>query len=123
MNMSLIDWYSKKQSTKEMSVFTTEFVAMKVGIETLHAIQDKWMMMGIPISGCSYLYGGNISVIDNLLKPELAFKKKCNSKSYHATCKSVAMGELLTGHLRSIDNQADLLTKIVTERKWKHLVS
>ena len=34
MNMSLIDWYSKKQSTIETSVFDAEFVAKKVGVET-----------------------------------------------------------------------------------------
>ena len=34
MNMSLINWYSKKQSTIEASVFGAEFVAMKVGIKT-----------------------------------------------------------------------------------------
>ena len=33
MNMSLINWYSKKQSTIETSVFGTEFVAMKVGMD------------------------------------------------------------------------------------------
>ena len=32
INMSLINWYSKKQSTIETSVFGTEFVAMKVRI-------------------------------------------------------------------------------------------
>ena len=39
MNMSLIIWYSKKQTTIETSVFGAEFVAMKVGVETLHAIR------------------------------------------------------------------------------------
>ena len=33
------------------------------------------------------------------------------------------MGELLTGHIRSEDNTANLLTKIVTQHKKKHLVS
>ena len=37
MNMSLINWNSKKQSTIETSVFGTEFVVMKVGVE-MHAI-------------------------------------------------------------------------------------
>ena len=38
MNMSLINWYSKRQSTIEASVFGAEFVAMKIRIKTLHAI-------------------------------------------------------------------------------------
>ena len=33
------------------------------------------------------------------------------------------MGESLTGHIRSDDNPADLLTKIDTGQKLKHFVS
>ena len=56
MNMSLINWYSKRQSTIEISVFGAEFVVMKVGIETLHASWYKLRIMDIPISGASYIY-------------------------------------------------------------------
>ena len=44
---------SKKQSTTETLVFGTEFVAMKVGVEILHAIGYKLRVMGILISGVS----------------------------------------------------------------------
>ena len=50
MNMSLINWYSKKQSTIESSVINTEFVAMKVRVEILIAIQYKLSMWSVPIS-------------------------------------------------------------------------
>ena len=63
MNMSLINLYSKKQSTIKTSVFVTKFVAMKDGIKTLHAIQCKLRMMGILISGASHAYGDNMLVI------------------------------------------------------------
>ena len=39
MNMSLIEWYSKKQSIIEELVIGMEFVSMIVRVETLHAIQ------------------------------------------------------------------------------------
>ena len=39
MNMSLINWYSKRQSAMETSAFGTEFPNMKARIETLHSIQ------------------------------------------------------------------------------------
>ena len=38
MNMLLINWYSKKQSMIETSVFSAQFVVIKVSVETLHAI-------------------------------------------------------------------------------------
>jgi hypothetical protein len=40
-NMALIVWLSKRQPTIETSVFSTEFVAMKHGIETLRGLRYK----------------------------------------------------------------------------------
>ena len=49
--------------------------------------------------------------------------KKLNAIAYHTIHESVAMGEALTGHIRSDDNLAYLLTKGLTEHNHKHLVS
>ena len=96
---------------------------MKVRVETLHTIQYQLRMMGIPISGASYVYGDDMLVIHNTSKPESTLKKKCNATAYHAINKAVAMGESLTWHLRSENNPADVLTKVVTGQKRRHLVS
>ena len=122
LKISLINWYSVKQLTRVTSVFGTEFVAMKVRVETKCAIQYMLKMMGIPRSGALYFYGDNLSVIHNTSKLESALKKKCNVGAYHALHESVAMGESLTGHVRSEDNQADLLTKVITGQKRRHHV-
>jgi len=113
MNSSLIFWLTKKQSTIETSVFGAEFVAMKAGMETLRGLRYKLRMMGVEISGPSYIYGDNISVIHNTQRPESTLKKKSNSICYHAIRESVAMGESLTGHVKTADNPADLATKIM----------
>eukprot|EP00978_Attheya_sp_CCMP212_P013954 scaffold35295_cov60-Attheya_sp.AAC.1 len=65
LNMSPIAWQSKKQATVESSVFGAEFVAMKVGMETCRGLRYKLRMMGVPISGPTYIYGDNMSVIHN----------------------------------------------------------
>jgi hypothetical protein len=60
-----------------------------------------------------------MSVIHNTSKPESIMKKKSNSISscYHFICESVAMGESLTGHVRSEENPADILcTKVIAGR-------
>ena len=93
MNMPFIDWYSKMQSTIESSVFGAEFVSMKVGVETLHAIQYEFMMMSILIPISSYIHRDNMQVIHNTSKPESSLKKKCNAIAYHAIHESVAMIE------------------------------
>jgi hypothetical protein len=75
-NMALIDWVSKKQATIETSVFGAEFVTMKHGIEKLRGLRYILCMMGIPLTGPSFIYGDNKSQITNLTKPESTLKKK-----------------------------------------------
>ena len=81
MNMAPIVWLSKKQATIETSIYSAEFVTMKIGMETLRGLRYKLRMMGVPISGPSYVYGDNMSVIHNMQMPESTLKKKSNSTS------------------------------------------
>ena len=48
INMVLVSWYSKKQSTIETSVFGAECVAMKVAMEVIRGLRYKLRMMGVP---------------------------------------------------------------------------
>ena len=87
-NLALIDWVSKKHATIETSVFGAEFVAMKHDIEKLRGLRYKLRMMGIPLTGPSFIYDVNESHVTNLTKLELTLKKKCNSICYHAVRES-----------------------------------
>ena len=78
-NTALIDWLSKKQATIEGSLFGAEFVAMKTGVEALRGIRYKLRMMGVPLTGPTYIYSDNMSVIYNTSRPESTLKKKINS--------------------------------------------
>ena len=121
MNMSLINWYSKKQSTIETLLLGTGLVSLTAGMETLHAIWYKLRMMGIPISGISYIYGDNMLVFHNITKLESTVKKKYNAIAYHAVCKPVAMEASLAWYIQSKDNPGSYW--VVTGQKWNHLVS
>jgi hypothetical protein len=79
-------------------------------------------MMGVPVTGPSYIYGDNMSMIHNMLRPESTLKKKSNSICYHAIRELVAMGESLTGHIKMEHNLADLLTNITFGSKQRCLV-
>ena len=113
LNMAPIVWCSKKQSTIETSVFGAEFVAMKNGMETLRGLRYKLRMMGVPLSGPSYVYGDNMSVIHNTQCPESVLKKKANSIAYHYAREVVASREALTGHISTHNNPSDPCTKII----------
>jgi hypothetical protein len=52
--------------TIETSVFGAEFVAMKHRIKTLKGLRYKIRMMGIPMTGPTYIYGDNKSQVTNL---------------------------------------------------------
>ena len=72
INTALVQWFSKKQSTSETSVFGAEFVTMKQGIDALQGLTNKLRMMGIPTSGLLFIYVDNISVIHNSSKLQFA---------------------------------------------------
>jgi hypothetical protein len=123
VNTALVQWFSKQQATVERSVFGAEFVAMKVGMESLRGLGYKLCMMDVGISGPSYIYGDNMSVIHNTQRPESTLKKKNNAICYHAVRKSVAMGESLTGQIGTDENVGDLATKVLYGQKWQYMVS
>ena len=78
--------------------------------------------MGVPIDGPTYVYGDNMSVINNTSKPESVLKKKSNSTCYHLVREAVTMQECLTTWVPTLKNWADLLTKVLSRNKRRGLV-
>jgi hypothetical protein len=52
---------------------------MKNGIETCRGLRYTLRMMGVALNGPTYIYGDNMSVVNNTQRPESVFKKKSNS--------------------------------------------
>jgi hypothetical protein len=69
--------------------------------------------MGVALSGPIFVYGDNMYVVHNTHRPEFVLMKKSNSIFYHAVRESAAMGESIIGHVPSVDNPADICTKVV----------
>jgi hypothetical protein len=67
LNVAPIVWFSKHQPTVESSVFGAEFVAMKNG--TCRGLRYKLIMMGVPLSGPTFVYGDNMYVVHNTQQP------------------------------------------------------
>ena len=96
---------------------------MKQGTDALRGSRYKLRIMGIPISGPSYIYGNNRSVVNNTSRPESVLRKKSNSVCYNAVHESVALEESLVGYISSTKNVADLMTKVLYGQKRRYLVS
>ena len=58
------------ESSVETSVFGSEFVAIKQGIDALSDFKYNWWMMGIPKFGLSSIFGDNMSVLHNTSRQE-----------------------------------------------------
>jgi hypothetical protein len=86
---------------------------MKNRIETCRGLCYKLRMMGVSLSGPTFVYGENIAVVHNTHYPEYVLKKKSNSICYHAVRELAAMGDSLIGHVASVENPADICTKVV----------
>ena len=95
---------------------------MKHGVEALRGLRYKLRMMGVEVDGPTYVYGDNMSVIHNTLKPQSMLKKKPNSICYNFVRGAVAMKECLTTHVPTLWNWADLLTKVLSGKKKRDLV-
>jgi len=113
INMSVINWYSKKQGSVEGATFGSEFVAAKTAVEANRALRYKLRMMGVPIDGATFMYCDNMSVVNNTTSPESMLKKKSNSIAYHAVREAVAMEEILIAYISTDANIADLMTKVL----------
>ena len=111
INMALVCWHSKKQTSVESSSFGSEFVAMKQCCEYLRGLRYKLRMMGIPVTGPCYIEGDNQSVLANTTIPDSTLKKKSQSIAYHFVREGVARDEWRTCYVNTHDNDADLLTK------------
>ena len=86
---------------------------MKTAVEALRGLRYKLRMLGVEIDGPTNIFGDNMSVLHNTSAPESTLKKKANSIAYHAVREAVAMQECTTSYIKTDDNIADILTKVL----------
>jgi hypothetical protein len=65
---------------------------MENGIETCRGMRYKLRMIGVTLSGPTFVYGDNMSVVHNTQCPEYVLKKKSNAMCYHMVRESAVMG-------------------------------
>ena len=119
--MSLVSWTSKKQNTVESSTFGSEYVALKLAMEKIIGLRYKLQMMGVELDGPANIFGDNESVIKNPINPEATLKKKNLSIAYHKCRECFASGIANLYFVRSEENLADLLTKVLPVPKRKNI--
>jgi len=64
-NQTLIDWFSKLQSTVETATFGSEYVAARTCTEQTIDLSLALRHLGVPINGCTTMFGDNELVINS----------------------------------------------------------
>ena len=51
VNKAPVLWYRKRQNTVESSTFSSEFIALRILMESVHGSRYKLRMFGVPLDG------------------------------------------------------------------------
>jgi len=116
-------WYCKKQATVEASTHGVELVATRIAVELIEGLRYKLRMFGVPINGPTIIFCDNTSVVHNGTKPDSVLKKKHNSISFHIIRESAAAGFIQIVSVRSEDNLADILTKVLSGSTTQRIIN
>jgi hypothetical protein len=122
VNKTPLDWYSKRQGCVETSTYGSEFVASRIATDKIVETRYMLRMLGVQMSGPSYLFGDNLAVVSSSTIPEFNLKKRHNALSYHRVREAVAAGIIKYIHINGTDNPADVLTKFLPSHKWYPLM-
>ena len=113
VNCAPIIWYSKRQNTVEASTFSAEYIALKTAVEMIEGLRYKLCMFGVPIEKSTLVFCDNQAVVLNSTHAESTLKRKHVSIAYHRCREAQAAGHIRIGFIKSNENLADILTKIL----------
>ena len=111
LNKTVIDTYSKLQSTVETATFGSEYVAARTATEQVIDLRNTLRYLGVPVKGASMMFGDNETVVDTASIPHSRLHKRHNALSYHRTREAIAAGITRYYHIRGTTNPADILSK------------
>jgi hypothetical protein len=109
-NKTLIDWYTKKQSTVETATYGSEFVAARTAMEQIIDLRNQLRYFGVEVKGSTMMFGDSAST------PHARLHKRHNALSFHRVREGIAAGIAKFHHIVSGDNPADILRK-----QWSYI--
>jgi len=117
-NKTPIDWFSKRQNTVETATYGSEFVAARTAVDQIVDLRYTLRMLGVPLTGPSWMFGDNLSVVNSSTMPSGKLTKRHNILSYHRVREAQAAGFVNFVHIDGKQNPADILTKPTSSREW-----
>jgi hypothetical protein len=111
INETLVDWYSKLQATVETATYGSEFVAARIATDQIIDLRTTLRYLGVPINGCSHLFGDNASVVISASIPHSSLKKRHNALSFHRVREAIAAKVLYYHKIAGKNNPSDVVSK------------
>ena len=78
LNKTPIDCYSKTQPTMETATYGSEFIASRLAAEQIMAMMIYLRYLGVKLSGATYRFGDNKSVVDSDSIRKISMWFRCN---------------------------------------------
>ena len=110
-NKTVINWYSKKQSTVETATYGSEFVAARTAMEQIIDLRLLLRYLGVTIKGSTMMFGDNESVVNSSSLPHARLHKCHTALSFHHVREGIAAGVAQFYYIPSLSNPADILSK------------
>ena len=82
-NKTVIDWYSKRQSTVETATYGSKFVAARTAMEQIIDLRLQLRYLGVTVKGSTMMFGDNESVVNSLSIPHARLHKRHTALSFH----------------------------------------
>ncbi len=122
LNKTPIEWFSKRQNTVETATYGSEFVAARIAVDQIVDLRYTLRMLGVPLTGPSWMFGDNLSVVNSSTMPGGKLLKRHNILNYHRVREAQAVGIINFVHMNGKDNPADICTKFRSSREWYELM-
>jgi hypothetical protein len=113
LNLTPIEWFTKRQNSVETARYGSEFAAARTATEQLMDLRYTLRMFSAPLDGPAYLFGDNESVVTQSTIPHSMLNKRHNAlSSYHRVREVVASKMMDFIHVDGKQNIADCLSKL-----------
>ena len=96
-----VNWYCKKQSTKETATYGSEFLTCRTCFQQIIDHRRPYLRyLGIPVYKMDYAWGDNDAMINSTI-PDAKLHRRHNILSFHSVRSLIASGYINLQHLKS----------------------
>eukprot|EP00957_Ditylum_brightwellii_P063821 4843222-Ditylum_brightwellii.AAC.1 len=108
LNETPIDWLSTMQNTVETAKYGSEFVAARTAVDQIVDFCYTLHMLGVPLTGPSWIFGDNLSVVSSATMPSGILLKCQNILNFHQAREAHAAGFVKFVHIGGKHNPDDV---------------